>query len=159
MEEERNNIPEQVKIRKIGVEDNIDKEEHDNILELLKRPWSRDGWRLKDASKNIKGDREIVMAAVRQNGWALRFASEDLRGDRDIVMTAVRQDGGVLMFASDDLQVDMDILMTVVRHNGDVLPFASENLRRTNAFTRRRRGEVSCPINLSHFTMVHLWIQ
>ena len=99
MEEERNNIPEQVKIRKIGVEDKIDKEERDNILELLKRPWSWYGWRLKDASKNIKGDGEIVMAAVRQNGWALRFASEDLRGDRDIVMTAVRQDIGVLMFA------------------------------------------------------------
>ena len=65
MEEERNNIPEQVKIRKTGVEDKIDKEERDKILDLLKRPWSRNGWRLKDASKNIKRDREIVMATVR----------------------------------------------------------------------------------------------
>ena len=40
MEEARNNIPEQVKIHKIGVEDNIDMGEHDNIIELLKTPWS-----------------------------------------------------------------------------------------------------------------------
>ena len=60
MEEERNTIP-----SLIGVEDNIDKEERDNILELLKRPWSRDGRRLKDASKNIKGDGEIVMMVPR----------------------------------------------------------------------------------------------
>ena len=115
--------------------------------------------------KNIKGYGEIVMAAVRQNGWALMFVSEDLRGDRDIVMTAVRQDGGVLMFASDDLQGDRDIVMTALRQNGGVLPFAygiefaSDNLRRTNAFIRRRRREVSYPINLSHFTMVNLWRQ
>ena len=38
MEEERNNIPEQVKTRNIGVEDNIDKEERDNIIELLRTP-------------------------------------------------------------------------------------------------------------------------
>ena len=56
MEEERNNIPEQVKIRKIGVKDNIDTGERDNILELLKTPWSGDGSRLED-----------VMAAVRHN--------------------------------------------------------------------------------------------
>ena len=65
MEEERNNIPEQVKIHKTGVEDKINKEERDNILELLKRPWSGDGWRLKDASKNIKGYGEIVMVVPR----------------------------------------------------------------------------------------------
>ena len=48
MEEESNNIPEKLKIRKSGVEDKIHQEERDNILELLKRPWSWDGWRLKD---------------------------------------------------------------------------------------------------------------
>ena len=53
MEEETNNIHEQVKIHKIGVEDKIDTEERNNILELLKRPWSWNGWTLEDASENL----------------------------------------------------------------------------------------------------------
>ena len=46
MEEERNNIPEQEKICKIGVKEKIDKDKRDNILELFKTPWSpnRLGW-------------------------------------------------------------------------------------------------------------------
>ena len=79
-------------------EENINKEEHDNILELLRTPCSWNDWRLKDASENIKIDVEIVMAAVRHNGFALKFASEDLLTDRDIVMTEVNQNGEALVF-------------------------------------------------------------
>ena len=72
--EERNNILEQVNIRNISVEDKINMEERNNILELLKRPWSWNGWILNDASDDQKRDRKIVMAAVNQNGLALKFA-------------------------------------------------------------------------------------
>jgi len=41
---------------------------------------------LKNASEELRGDREVVIRAVRQNGYALRYASEELRGDRDVVM-------------------------------------------------------------------------
>ena len=66
MEEECNNIPKQMKICKIGDKDKIDTEERDNILELLKTPWSGDGSRHEDASDNHKRDREIVISAVKQ---------------------------------------------------------------------------------------------
>ena len=82
MKEERKNIPEKVKIRKIGVKDKIDTDERNNILELLKTPLSGDGSRLED-----------VMAAVRHDGGVLKFVSEDIWGDRDIVMAAVNQVG------------------------------------------------------------------
>ena len=36
------------------------------------------------------------MEAVRQNGCALEFASEELKGDREVVMEAVKQDGRAL---------------------------------------------------------------
>ena len=62
--EERNNTLKQVKRRK----------ERNNILELLNRPWSWNGWILNDASDDQKRDRKIVMAAVNQNGLALKFA-------------------------------------------------------------------------------------
>ena len=78
--DERNNIIEQVDIRKISVENNINMEECNNIIELLKRPWNWDGWALKDASEDMKGDREIVMAAVKQNGDALECISRRAAG-------------------------------------------------------------------------------
>ena len=40
------------------------------------------------------------MAAVNQRGYALIFASEDLKGDREIVMAAVKQDWTALRIAS-----------------------------------------------------------
>ena len=101
MKEEHNDIPEQVKIRKMIVEDNIDTEERDNILELLKTPCSGDGSRIED-----------VMAAVRHNESELKFASEDLSGDRDIVMVAVKQVGWALVFASEDIRRDEEIVMS-----------------------------------------------
>ena len=104
--EERNNILEQVNIRKISVEYKINMEERNNILEKLNRPRSRDGWALKDASENLKRYREIVMAVVKPDGNELEFASDDLQKDRDIVMAAVKQNGWVLKDASEDLWRD-----------------------------------------------------
>jgi len=41
----------------------------------------------------LKGDKEVVMAAVAQNGRALQWASEELRGDKEVVMAVATQDG------------------------------------------------------------------
>jgi hypothetical protein len=46
---------------------------------------------LQYASEVLRGDREVVMAAVQQNGDALAYASEELKGDREVVMAAVQQ--------------------------------------------------------------------
>jgi hypothetical protein len=48
---------------------------------------------LQYASAELKGDREIVKEAVKQNGFALEYASAELHGDREIVVEAVKQDG------------------------------------------------------------------
>ena len=40
------------------------------------------------------------MAAIRQDGNTPQDASEDLRGDRDIVMAALKQSGWALEYAS-----------------------------------------------------------
>ena len=46
------------------------------------------------------------MEAVKQNGRALEFASKELRGDKEVVMKAVKQNGDALMYASKELQGD-----------------------------------------------------
>jgi hypothetical protein len=37
----------------------------------------------------LKGDKEVVMAAVAQNGSALRWASNKLKSDKEVVSEAV----------------------------------------------------------------------
>jgi len=48
---------------------------------------------LQHASKELRGDRDVVLEAVRRNGFLLRFALEELRGDHDVVMEAVKENG------------------------------------------------------------------
>ena len=41
----------------------------------------------------MKNDRGVVMmAAVTQNGRALKYASEEMKGDKDVVLAAVTHD-------------------------------------------------------------------
>ena len=42
------------------------------------------GRALEIASPELRADREVVMAAVRQRGWALNYASPELRADREV---------------------------------------------------------------------------
>ena len=40
----------------------------------------------KQASKELRNDRDFVMTSVKQNGYTLKYASKKLKNDRDIVM-------------------------------------------------------------------------
>ena len=51
--------------------------------------------------------KEEVLEAVKQEGFALRFASDELRGDREVVLEAVKQDGDALEFASEELRFEI----------------------------------------------------
>ena len=56
--------------------------------------------------------KEEVLEAVKQkqDGFYLQYASEALKGDRDVVMEAVKNDGNSLQYASEELRVDPDLL-------------------------------------------------
>ena len=58
-------------IRKISLEDKINMEERNNILELLERPVSLHGWENFHVSNGLRGDKDIVLEAVKVNGQAL----------------------------------------------------------------------------------------
>ncbi len=45
------------------------------------------------ASKGLRSDREVVLAAVKECVFALRDASEELRADLEVVVEAVRWQG------------------------------------------------------------------
>mgnify|MGYP002365764157 FL=1 len=46
------------------------------------------GFALEYASEDLRSDREIVLAAVKQNAEALVYASSDLRSDRELRLSA-----------------------------------------------------------------------
>ena len=46
---------------------------------------------LRWASKELRGDKEVVLAAVQQNGQVLPFASKELQKDEEVVLAAVKQ--------------------------------------------------------------------
>ena len=98
------------------------------MLEAIKQ----DGCALRFASAALKDDREIVREAVKQNGCALDYASAELKGDREIVMVAVKQYGGALQYASAELKGDREIVMLrpfcVLPFNGVVAFDESEAL-------------------------------
>ncbi|MGD9276302.1 MAG: DUF4116 domain-containing protein [Candidatus Pacearchaeota archaeon] len=63
-------------------------------------------WRILDLSgtETQHADKEIALAAVKQDGLMLRYASAELRADKEVVLAAVKQNGLALRYASDDLQ-------------------------------------------------------
>ena len=97
--------------------------------EIVMKALSKRGRALEFATEELKGDREIVMAAVSKHGTALEFAAEELKGDREIVMTAVSQNGFALECATEELQADREIVMTAVSHVGIALQYATKDLK------------------------------
>ena len=61
----------------------------ENMPELERQRWldrvAQHGYVLEYATAELKGDREIVLAAVAQNGDALRYAAVELKGDAQLL--------------------------------------------------------------------------
>ncbi|CAJ1338972.1 unnamed protein product, partial [Effrenium voratum] len=85
---------------------------------------------LQDLGEELRGDKELVLAAVSANGWCLEFASPALRADKAVALAAVQSDAGALEFASESLRRDRDVVLSAARRNGWALAFAEFELRK-----------------------------
>eukprot|EP00968_Pinguiococcus_pyrenoidosus_P013213 scaffold1196_cov151-Pinguiococcus_pyrenoidosus.AAC.7 len=90
---------------------------------------AQDAAELRLASEELRGDREFVLAAVARNRRAFEFASEELRGDREVVLAAVAQDAAELRFASEEMKGDRDVVLAAVARDGLALQYASKELK------------------------------
>ena len=63
----------------------------------------------------MKSDKDIVLAAAKQNWLAFEYASVEMRMEKEIVMAAVQSDGRALQFASEELKKDQDVLEATMR--------------------------------------------
>jgi len=88
------------------------------------------GMQLAVVPPRLRGDRDISLAAVRQNGAALEYVTDELQADVDVVLTAVRDDGLALRFAAIELRVHREVVLAAVTQNGKALQYAGADLRR-----------------------------
>jgi len=90
----------------------------------------RQDWRvLESVAETFRADRDVVLEAVRQDGWALEWASEALRADRGVVLEAVARTGDALRFAPARLCADREIALAAVRSTGTVLSMVAPEIQ------------------------------
>jgi hypothetical protein len=99
------------------------------LATLSRNTLGADGDCLRWASQGLRGDSEVVLAAVRVWGGALEHAEVPLRGDKAIVLAAVSQWGDALMWASVPLQRDRDVVLAAVTQDGYALEHAVQDLQ------------------------------
>ena len=98
-------------------------------VEIVRAAVAEVGYALQYASEELRGDPDIVMIAVSKSGCALQYATEELRCNRKIVIGAVSQNGHALQYATDDLRSDVEIVMTAVSKSGHSLEHAAHELK------------------------------
>ena len=85
---------------------------------------------LQVADEPLKGDRDLVLEAVRCCGSALQFASPELRADREVVRTAVEGDGVALQFADEKLRADRGLAMAALKDMCEAYRFLPDSLKK-----------------------------
>lgn len=104
------------------------KGDKDLVLSAVKK----NGLALKYASDRLKNDREIVLESVKcksNSPWALYHSADHFKDDYEVVMQAVVSVGWALKFASDRLKTNREIVLTAVKQNGYALEHAPDSFR------------------------------
>lgn len=121
----------------------------DFVLKLVRRC----GIFLADASPELRGDREIVLAAVGSSPGAFQFAAKALTDDPDVVLAAIAGGHGqAFAFAGPSAWSDRGLVLEAIRQGCVNVRRASEAIRRDRAVLlelMRRGGSLrQAPLDL-----------
>ena len=84
------------------------------------------GVNLQHVQKSLRGDLDIVKAAVEQDWRALKFALEPAKSNKEIVLEAVKQNWRAFECVTGTLRSDPDVVEAVVKQDWRALKFALE---------------------------------
>lgn len=88
-----------------------------------------DGWFLLEKyGKDFRGDKEIVMAALKNDNRVIAHAHKKLRADREVMLEAVKASGLNLEYASDELKKDHELVLEAVKSNAYAIRYADPSL-------------------------------
>lgn len=94
--------------------------------ELLRAALKADYMAMKFAPQSILDDRQFMLEAVGLDWRVIRAVPKELQADREIVRAAALQDIAALEFAICDLSTDKDLLMEAVEVNARALMYVSD---------------------------------
>lgn len=77
----------------------------------------------------LKNDRDVALAVVKGNSRFFKDLGEGLRGDKKIALVAVKNNGRVIEFASDELRDDKEVALAAVKRSGTAVKFLSLRLK------------------------------
>jgi len=76
---------------------------------------------IKYASERLQNDEELAIELVQRKGSVLRYLGNDVRGNRRIVLAAIREDGMAIQYAAEELWDDEEIVADAIQQNSDVI--------------------------------------
>merc|ERR1712039_188701 len=79
--------------------------------------------------KECLGDLEFMLPVVGRNGSHFQFASEELKADRRLALAAIRQDPFCLRFATDSIKGDVEIVVQAYDENAEVLRYIAPEMK------------------------------
>ena len=71
----------------------------------------------------------VIMIMVQQMGFILLYVAEEMRGDRELCMAAVIQDGLAFEFVSQEMKGDRELCTAAVARSWKALEWASEEMK------------------------------
>jgi hypothetical protein len=122
----------QLKAKEIVLEE-VDKElrsDKDVVLAAVKNF----GGDLEYADDALKADKKVVIEAIKQDGCAFEYADEKLKSDKKFLLEIVKEDGYALEYADDKLKADKEIVLEAIKDNGHVISYAAEILLNDKKF-------------------------
>ncbi|CAJ1402723.1 unnamed protein product [Effrenium voratum] len=112
----------------------------DRLPAKEKQQWldrvAKNGLELSYAPKELRGDRQVVRAAVAQDGAALEYASEEMPGGPSLSggHGAPGRPHSGASARGEELRSDHELVLAAVAQNGLALQYASKELRKDRAF-------------------------
>jgi hypothetical protein len=95
----------------------------------------------KNVSPELRGDRDIVLAAVSKHGHNLKYASDELKNDREVVLKAIANDNskGAIAFkcCSEDVKGDIEVALAALSKNKFNMRYLSHKLKANREFVLR----------------------
>ena len=104
------------------------KKDKDVVLAAVKQ--EEYGLAFKYADESFKKDKEIVLIAVKKYGRSLEYADDSFKKDKNIVLAAVKQDGLALEYADKKLRADKKIILEAIKEHHSLLRYADESLQK-----------------------------
>ena len=81
------------------------------------------------SDEKLKVDKEVILAAVKQNGKALEYTDEKLKADKKIVLLVVKQNGRTLEYADEKLKANKEVVLAAVKQDVSALDYVDDSLK------------------------------